>query len=84
MEGLTVCLPDLRFTRDTARLDEKFFREQIVREDQPGCFSSPDCSLLAEEREGELFGGKGRMAVAPPRRLPPSFPLPTHTAVGVA
>ena len=57
MEGLTVCLPDLRFTRDTARLDEKFFREQIVREDQPGCFSSPGegpDSLLAEEREGQL------------------------------
>ena len=54
MEGLTVCLPDLRFTRDTAQLDEKFFSDHIVREDQPGCFSSPDCSLVAEEREGEL------------------------------
>ena len=48
MEGLTVCLPDLRFTRDTARLDEKFFREQIVRAASPPLTPA---SWLRRERE---------------------------------
>ena len=49
-----MCLPDLRQTRDSVSLDEQFFSVHIVREDGPGYFSSPDSSLQAEEREGEL------------------------------
>ena len=52
-ECRTICLPDLRNTKDVA-LDEDFFSKHILQEDESGYFSSSDGSVTAEEKDSEL------------------------------
>ena len=52
-ECRTICLPDLRNTKDVP-LDEDFFSKHILSEDESGYFSSSDGSVTAEEKDSEL------------------------------
>ena len=53
-DNLILCLPDVRSIKEDVCIDETFFCQHLLHQDQDGSLSSEDGDLLAEVKEGQL------------------------------
>ena len=53
-DNLILCLPDVRSIKEDVSIDETFFAQHLLHQDEDGSLSSEDGDLLAEVKQGQL------------------------------
>ena len=53
-DNLVLCLPEVRSIKEDVSIDETFFSQHLLHQDEDGSLSSEDGDLLAEVKQGQL------------------------------